>query len=446
MRTSSSRTCRTRARSSLLSLPLIAALLGGCLVEVGPADEAGEGQRRAAANISGGTAGTSNQAADPNASAQCGVTYYVQANAIAGGNGGKSSPFRRIGDALAAAASPKLCGVTIKLADGTYFEDLSVSKHTTVLGASRTGTVIRGRISNTTAAQLTLEKLTIANAGAPGAVVVSNPAAVTTIRNVSIDRAARHGVRQTGGTLKLIYSTITYTYAGWDDVHQGAAVYVDGGATARLSTVVTRGGSQGLVVAGTGTRARATSLQVHDCQHNFWFRHLLSAGSVSRGFAAVEARNGGLIYARWLDLYDNEVHGLSVHHGARGYVYRGRFLRTRAVRVDGSDWGGINATVRHGGSELQLVECEAGHGELAGVQVYDAYLTQRDGMIHHNPIGMHVQAPADLDWDCLYLGSTIFTANDRDLDSMTMPVPDAMDSLDDVFSPPPEPVCRTVSW
>lgn len=405
-------------------LMLAAMLAGGCLMEVGPEQEVQQ-QEQAVMGVS-----------------HCSPrTYYVDARASATvkASGTQFSPFRRIGDALSRAAALGLCQVTVRIASGTYREDLTVTKSTRLLGASRGGTVLRGRILHTHTVPLHVERLTITRAGYPGAVVSTNPHSTTTIRDVTISNAFPYGVVKNGGTLNLSLATIQSTLPGYKNLRDGTAVMIKGGATAYLSSVLMRDNAQGLVAGGAGTRVRAYNVTVQGCRWNTWFKSTLLNQTEKQGFAAVEIYDGALLYARWLNVLNNELGGLTVHHNGQANVRYGRFIGTTLgpMGADGGFSGGHNIEVRRGGT-LQLQSFESAQAEFTGVRAFNGgLLAMSHGTVHHNIVAVSLIASPGIHEACLMSG-VVFSDYTRRLDASPLPVP--------LTSSSPAPVCPTVSW
>lgn len=378
------------------------------------------------------------------------TTYQVSRLAPAGGDGSMRRPFRQPVEAFAAGPARGDCGIRLEIQSGVYTGNLVVSVPTILHGAAygKGRVVLGGNISNRSNSPLVVEQLTLRDSPAPGAVVVSHVQARTTLRDVTIERATGYGLRQTGGTLLADGVTIRETRSApatspppakvrplqqllrqrmslLPDIHSGSAIFVGGGSHASLDHIALHGNRQGLVVAGRGTRLRASALTAIGQRGDPAQREHMCAAAIRNGFAAVEVRDGALAYLVDVQLDDNEVYGLSVHDGGRAHVERVSIQHTQAAAAcaETHSGGGINASVRHGGAALEMVELDLGHARLAGVQVIDADASLRNGQVHDNPIGVHMSGlPEDFDFACL-TRDVLYHDNGRNLDADRLPIP-----------------------
>lgn len=377
------------------------------------------------------------------------TTHHVSRRAPAGGDGSVRQPFQQPSQALAAGPAPGHCGIRVEIRAGSYDGNLAVTAPTILHGAAfdKGAVVITGSIGNHTGAPLTVEHLVMRGAPSPGAIDVAHADAQTTLRDITIEQAGDYGIRQRGGRLLAENVRVNGTrsrpaaaavkprplqlfrkaLSPRPAVSAGSGIFVDGGATATLDDVSLTDNHQGLVVAGHGTRLRATGLQVDRHRGNPALQELMCASSIRNGFAAVEVRDGALAHMEDVSLDDNEVYGLSVHHGGKAYAGRVSIQRTGAPAAcaETRTGGGINASVRHGGSALELVDLDLGHARLAGFQVINADASLRNGTVHHNTIGVHIRdLPEGFDFACLTEGVR-FSDNGLNLDADRLPVPDA---------------------
>jgi hypothetical protein len=409
-----------------------AIVLAGCLVEVGP-EPVSEQEEPLFISV-----------CNP-------AVYYVSKTNFSLAKiptGAALNPFPKINDALDAPAP--YCGVVVKIGTGTWFENLVIDKKTTLIGAGQTNTKLVGRISNSSASSLTLKKMSIECAAPPGAVVVSNPYTTTSVYDVTIKSAWYAGIRQTGGTLKASNVLIRNTVAGASYIHHGAGILLNGGATGFLTDVTLRNNVQGLVLVGAATKAKAEDLWVEGSTHNTYFDYLLGATAPRDGFAAVEVRDGALLWAKGLDILDSDVQGLYVHHGAQAHVEDADLRGTHSAGT--ADMGGINAAVRSEGATLEVINSVVHDADLAGMQAVAAYFKVANSYIINNPIGLNVQfMPADQSVECARLN--VYWDNDSaDIDTDTIYVPTAGNPLAGVTGPQnsttvePGLVCPTVLW
>jgi hypothetical protein len=144
-------------------------------------------------------------------------------------DGTEMRPYRTIADALGHGEDQSACGIEIRLADGLYWEDVALSRHTTIDGESRLGTVLIGSIVNNAGVDLTVRDLSVAAVRGPGGVFADAPCAWTRLTNVLIDSSARFGLYQRGGVLTVSSSVIRNTVADESSRFAGTAVFLTGG-------------------------------------------------------------------------------------------------------------------------------------------------------------------------------------------------------------------------
>src|SRR5262245_38343086 len=115
-------------------------------------------------------------------------------------------------DALEDGARSATCGSTIFLPPGRFEIGLvKITRPTTIRGVE--GTTLVGTIVNASGVSLALEDLTIADAPFPGALIVSDPDADTTLRNVTVAGATGFGIIDNGGRLVARNSRVEHTRA-----------------------------------------------------------------------------------------------------------------------------------------------------------------------------------------------------------------------------------------
>jgi len=368
------------------------------------------------------------------------VTFFVDQSATAGGDGTAVRPFQQISTALAKAKSNNQ-GVIIQISSGIYTENLMISNHTTLRGIKKpvdalkksTTIVVRGSIQNNNPVTLRIEDIQIDNAPLPGAVVVTNATAITILKQVIISRATRYGIYQRGGTLKVTDATILLTVPGIipvtgktnkeETVCYGTGIFIKN-TISILTDVKLQRNVQGLVADGSTTVVDISNMLAE--QHAITMKEyfLCSTKAPENGIAAIEARHGATMRVQGIKILDNEIRGLSVHHGGRFIGNDVIVLRTRSiVCADRRRMGGINISVRNEAAWLELNRFESGYAELCGFQFIDAKGRCTDGSVHHNVIGMNIQRqPADFIYEDL-MTSVRFENNERNLDADVLPVP-----------------------
>lgn len=253
--------------------------------------------------------------------------------------------------ALTRAAEDRACEAFVEIGSGVFSGPVELSRHTTLRGHGRDATVLRASIANRAANRLRLERLSLRAPPGP-AVVVAHGSAATELREVTIDAASRHGVRQSGGSLTLSDVLITATRGG-SALYDGAAIFVDQGTRARFEGVSLLGNAQGLVALGDLTRVTASRLEVRDSTFNAGFSGDVPNGE---GTGAVEIRHATLL------LEDGTISGgvgigLVARDRARLHARRVRILGVRQLPSPHSGYGGIGMLLMFSRIELHDVEC-----------------------------------------------------------------------------------------
>ncbi len=372
--------------------------------------------------------------------------FFVNQAAAAGGDGTTLHPFQKIMDALSTAKRNNQA-VIVNISTGSYQENLSITGNTTLRGMTKPGspgkkstiTILLGSITNNNPTELKIEDLHIANAAAPGAVVVNNNEAKTILRNVTISRATRYGIFQRGGTLTVNDATIIFTLPGVipttgksnieETVCYGTGIFIKN-TIASLVNVQLKRNVQGLMADGANTVVEITNMLAEkNSPALIDYFYCDSSTILTNGLAAIEARNGATLRVQGIKIIDNVIRGLSIHDGARFIGTDVIILRTKSVLcANGRNRGGINVTVMNGGAWLELTQFEIGYADLCGLQLINANGRCADGNIHHNVIGVYLrQQPADFNFEAFTTNVT-FKDNERILDADHLPVP-----VDDFF-------------
>ncbi|OGI25666.1 MAG: hypothetical protein A3J76_01680 [Candidatus Moranbacteria bacterium RBG_13_45_13] len=133
----------------------------------------------------------------PVASRAAAYDFYVDKNSIElTENGNVLFPWKTIGAALSHIQSEGLKKKTVYIKNGTYFESLSVSNNTKLVGESKNGTIIDGTGSNhavnLVSTKSEIKDLKIKNADATNIVVDRRSKA--TITGCNIEKAGKFGV------------------------------------------------------------------------------------------------------------------------------------------------------------------------------------------------------------------------------------------------------------
>lgn len=368
--------------------------------------------------------------------------FFVDQAAAADGDGTTLHPFQKIMDALSTAKRNNQA-VIVNISTGSYPENLVITGNTTLRGMTKPGsqkkkstvTILLGSITNNNPTELKIEDLHIANAAAPGAVVVNNHEAKTILRNVTISRATRYGIFQRGGTLTVNDATIIFTSPGVipttgksnieETVCYGTGIFIKN-TIASLVNVQLQRNVQGLMADGATTIVEITNMLAEKNRPaliDYFFCD--SSTILTNGLAAIEARNGATLRVQGIKILDNIIRGLSIHDGARFIGTDVIILRTRSVLcVNGGNRGGMNVTVMNGGAWLELTRFEIGYADMCGLYLVNANGRCADGNVHHNLLGIWIrQQPADFNFDA-FITNVTFRDNERVWDFDHLPIPD----------------------
>lgn len=358
-------------------------------------------------------------------------------------DGSAERPFRAIGAALDRADEIEACGVEIRIADGIYAENVVLSRHTTLVGASRDGVLVIGAIVNNAGADLTFRHARVAALDGPGAIFTDAPCATTSISDVIVERSSGFGVYQRGGALTMLGSIVRNTEGVAGSRLAGTAVYLTGGVQASLGLLeIADNAASGIVASGAETRVYATSVAVTRTSVNAFFREEASAlGEVA---AAVDVRGGALLLMEFSTVSRNELVGLRVRDGSRAHVRYSLIERTLAPPESGT--ATANAVAMSDGSVLELSQFTLTRGAFIGLWVASAFATASDGEVSWHTIGAEIHgmpAPGDpeytVDAAAACLNTRVeYVHNDVDLDAGELPRP--------CLEPDCVPPCRQVPF
>jgi len=287
-------------------------------------------------------------------------TYYVNANAPAGGTGSSAAPFRRINDALTAAKSGNQCAADVYIYAGTYSENLWLNRATTLRGASRWSVLLRGYIYNPTAGKLRIERMTIDDSWWFG---VYASGGRTELDQVTVRNTTYGGVYQYGGSLDL-KSVSIYDMKRSGTSSLAPALTINGGSDANLYNVYLARTGQALRIAG-GSTVHANYLRAY-----YINAYDYAAGHCSQPNGAIDIVGASELTAFNVTLYG--ITGIGVYASSGG---------TAALN---------NATLRNFGSTACGLDRSA-----ALYADSDGYLIASDFVIGAGGCGVFVRSTQD---------------------------------------------------
>jgi hypothetical protein len=356
-------------------------------------------------------------------------------------DGSSSRPFGSPAAALQRAASRNACAVYLMIENGVYAGDLTITRPTFLIGTSRTGTVLEGTIRNSTAHALRLEDLSLQNAGVPGAVIVDHPSASTYLEDVEIRDAQAYGIHQIGGSILAQHVSVIGTQATSQERTHGTAIFLEGGIHAEVYDAdLTDNDSAGLMIEGAGTWAWAGAIRVSGNRFNTWFMNgLLNGGRDDGGYAAVQIGYDAHVVLSAIDVWDNEISGVHIHHGARVNGMNWDVARTISVPdPTGGSFAGINVFLD--GATLDLSRFTLHHADI-GIFVRRSQIHIGNGEIRNNTVGMVApdMGAESSPWECIE-DSVRFVGNETRLGLHALPFPDPFGDEEIPFD------CPSVPW
>jgi hypothetical protein len=363
--------------------------------------------------------------------------YYVNINATGTEKGTFRLPFKSINNALVC-SQDRHDTYEIIIAPGTYNENIKILSAVKLCGAIKTHHAVKivGSIINTTAFPLSIMNLQISNSTSPGAIFIKNVDAITKINNVLIDNSTCFGIFLTGGKFVISESEIINTRGSinqitseisqFDATSLGTAIYVSE-AHGDLKKITLIGNFAG-VIADVNSHVTINTLYADRHITNPELKNVsCNSPGHDSGFATIEARNGAEMQMVNVHIANGESYGISVHTGA---ILKAKNLKVSLTkeancRPANKGLGGVNITVRRGGSILDLNNFEAAYADLIGIQIIEAYAHLINGKVHHNLIGSHVVNLKNSSINHVF-DSVIFYDNGTKLSSDFLPIPDAV--------------------
>lgn len=307
---------------------------------------------------------------------------------IPNADGSEARPFRTIVEALARSEEIDACGVEVIAAPFGYAGDLVITRDTRIRGPAG----LRGSIRNTGPHRLVVEDFDIGFSGGEG-IVVDHPCARTVLFNVNIVEVTRYGIRQRGGSLLAVRSSVRRTRSTPVSLNHGSGMVLECGAHAALSQISLIGNeSAGLLVTGEGTEVSAFRLTVEDNRPPDAFA---DPSFGEEGWAAILVRDRARLDARAFQVGDNFYGGVLADGGGQGLFEYGTVTGTLGIDhlfpSRAGTGGGINIWVRHSG-HLQFFEFNSSYAELVGVQIVHegSSVDLVNGEVSYNPIGVRL--------------------------------------------------------
>jgi len=362
------------------------------------------------------------------------VTYYVRQ--MAGTyvpDGTSAHPYRSVSEAYDAAKAIDSRHVELVVDGGYYDEALNLDRNTILRAAPGSRPIIASTITCTRALQLEITGFSLMGAPSPGALQVLVPGSIVSIVDVEIREAHRYGIYQRGGEIELRAVTVCETRREAGQMEYGTGVLLQDGVQASLSSVTLNDNeSSGLILRGRDSYLSGTEVT-------------LRRNKMHTDFASEAVRNTGLPTGAFL-IYDNAVAnlttlrihesefvGLGVYGNAEVTVDNAIVNFSRMIRAAGEggvvgNYGGLGIRARDGG-HLTMQNFLVSQCELAGVAVHPlGIIDLHVGDVSFNVIGVHFMGSYDLS---RLMDRVRYFDNGTNLDSETLPVPDATPGVPD---------------
>lgn len=315
----------------------------------------------------------------PDTLSGCAFTIlHVDAATTAGEpNGTRAQPFPTIGAALARAESMDSCGVSVRVQPGIYEEDLSITRHTKILGTLDEqepfgGPFVAGTLSNTGPHFLELRDLTLTATVERAAVGlrVAHPCASTRLDQVAILGYRGLGLHQTSGSFAFVDLQVSGSRAIEGKPSAGTALLLTCGARGRMTDVNLRGNeSAGLITAGSGTEVEAFGLTVVGTRVHSDFLAQLPTGVP---WGAVHVRDEATLTVRGFHIAHNWFLGIRADAGAEAFFEQGTVAGTlgldRVAPESSAPPGGINLASLES-ARLRIWDFVSTRANLCGAQV-----------------------------------------------------------------------------
>lgn len=359
--------------------------------------------------------------------------YYVSPEDGKGPQlGSAEAPFSSVSQAVEAARRRKVAALEIQVAAGTYpAEQVSLSVPTRIVGPGLDSTgeaILALSILNERAAELGVQGVVLADAGAGYAIRVDNANTTTDVCDVRIDGIEGVGLRQLNGHLVVDGLTVAATQAGLAPPTEvaagGSALVIEGGVAEFANLHVT--GSEGSAVVAHGP---STSVSIDGM--------LGSPATIEDGSGctpAILVAGGSSLDASHLVVANNTSYGINAigagtlavfnHLTVTGTTYAGGTPESSAETC------GFNAVANMKAEEaadVQVFGTPEARFEIsdsfAGIIITgddpSATVTLEHGLISNHVIGVSI------DGDCENLIETdvAFTDNDLDIDAEGLCLP-----------------------
>jgi hypothetical protein len=361
------------------------------------------------------------------------------------------------------ARDPGICRLEILIAPGRYRENV-IADRDLILAGNGPGVIVEGSILNLSGHSLEVRSLIVLDSPSPGGIVVYS-CSTTTIRDVRVEGATGHGIRQFGGGLEMQRTQVRRTRAEATDPGSGAGMRVNGvQGVMRLVTIEENSGG-GLIIEGPTTRIYGGAMTVRRNRMNPAFagqviETMRTEGRILQGVAGVDVRQG-LLLLEWFAIEQNQMVGLIALDGARVAGRYGVVTDSEKLEIPAGDFGGIGI---HATDEKARRSAPVPAGERAvldlrfvsslrnpqtGLSLSEVFATTQRGTIERNSLGLVTaflnSRNADLpSYDLTFACIDLRAVRNNDVNNSwefgwPVPVPCPLDC-------PPLPPCRQVPF
>lgn len=363
------------------------------------------------------------------------ASFHVAQGAVAG-SGTLLDPFGTVREALDRGDELNLCTVFVVVGEGTYEEDLAITRDTYIAGTDYRRVTLVGMIENRTRSILSVEGVTLDGQGGP-AILVEHPSASTILAGIVISGATGYGLMQEGGSLQMGGSDVFSDFVEVGGVRRSAPDATDGvgirlrDVKAKIeNTFVYLCDVQALVLEGPASETDAAEFHVSRIGEGVVFSTgPANLGELVDGVAAIEVGDGAHLAAKGVTVFDGSNIGIWLHGSARA-EFTDLIVDSIRSTLPASEWFGHGLVVDD--ATVTLDDFIIGNCDLGGIVLRSASVPlATHGLVHHNVIGLSVSGVVDYDQIFAAFQTTRFTDNEINLDSLVLPPPAVPRDLSD---------------
>jgi hypothetical protein len=354
------------------------------------------------------------------------VTYVVRQTS--GGytpDGTSTYPFWSISQAYDAARAVDSRLVELSVDGGYYEEPVNIDRNTVLRAVTGTRPIIASTLMCTRAVQLEITGFSLLGAPSPGALQVLVPGSSVSLTDVEIREATRYGIFQRGGEIQLRSVTIRDTRRERGQMEYGAALVLQDGIQAFLSSVTLNDNeSSAIILSGRDSYMSGTDvvLRRNKVHPEFYSEVALNPETPSGALLVTDQVRANLTN---LQMHRNEFIGLGVYGDAEmtvnsAVIDSGRSIRTADAEGVMRNYGGMGIRARDGG-HITMQNFTISDCDLVGVAVHPrGEIDLHIGDVCRNLVGVYLAEGYAID---RLTDRVLYYDNGRNLDAEVLPVP-----------------------